>query len=270
MKDDLGDRMKLYENTESDRRFMPLLPICARLDGRSFSRFTQGLKRPYDERMSALMQLVTDYLVDETQACIGYTQSDEISLVWHSSALKHKVFFDGRIQKMCSVLAAMASAQFNKALLDFLPEKQDVTPVFDARVWQVPNQIEAANVFLWRELDATKNSISMAAHHHFGHHALMGKNGEQKMEMLFNAGINWNDYPTFFKRGSYFQKRPITRKFTTKELESLPEKHDARKNPDLVVTRSEMMMLELPPLSKILNRVGVIFEGAQWVIGGEL
>jgi len=56
-----GDRMKQYEVVESDRRFMPLLPVCARLDGKGFSQFTQDLKRPYDTRMVDLMCKTTAY-----------------------------------------------------------------------------------------------------------------------------------------------------------------------------------------------------------------
>ena len=105
-----GDRMKLYERMEAGRRFMPRLPICVRLDGKGFSKWTRGLARPYDPRLSALMEHVATRLVEETQAVIGYTQSDEISLVFYTADPKAQVFFDGRIQKMTSVLAAMTTA----------------------------------------------------------------------------------------------------------------------------------------------------------------
>lgn len=80
--DSLGDRMKGYEATETDRRFVPLRPIYARIDGRSFSRFTQGMTRPFNHKMSHAMIETTKYLVEHTHATVGYTQSDEISLVW--------------------------------------------------------------------------------------------------------------------------------------------------------------------------------------------
>ena len=104
--DDFGDRMKLYEGAESSRRLMPLLPIMARLDGRSFHSFCRGLNRPFDERFKSLMVSVTKFLVEETNAVVGYRQSDESSLCWYSDNIKSQVFFDGRIQKMCSILAA--------------------------------------------------------------------------------------------------------------------------------------------------------------------
>ena len=280
MSDILGNRIKSYEGQESDRRFMPLLPICVRLDGRSFSNFTNGFKRPYDSYFSRLMIDTTKYLVEKTNACIGYTQSDEISLVFYSDKVERQVFFDGRIQKMNSVLASMCSVKFNASLSKMVDrvylenpynsclikrwnDKSKQMPVFDCRVWIVPNQMEACNTLLWRELDATKNALSMATREYYSTKELFKKNSSDKNEMLFKKGVNFNDYPTFFKRGTYIQRRVVTKKFTAEEIEKLPPKHAARKNPDLIVERSEVREVELPPLSKVVNKVGVVFNGEE-------
>jgi tRNA(His) 5'-end guanylyltransferase len=260
--DPLGDRMKLYEMAEAGRKLMPLLPAIARLDGRGFSRFTQGLERPYDKRMSDLMIETTRYLVEETVASCGYTQSDEITLSWYCADFSQELFFGGRISKMLSTLAAECSVYFNRRLPDFLPtEFVARLPTFDCRVWNVPNLEEGANAFLWRELDASKNSVSMAARHYYSHGELMNRSSSEMQEMLFQKGVNWNDYPTFFKRGTYLQRRTVQRRFTSEELEKLPPKHEARRNPELVVERTEVAILDLPPLSKVANRAGVIFLG---------
>jgi tRNA(His) guanylyltransferase len=258
--------MKMYETVESDRRFMPLLPVCARLDGKGFSRFTQDLKRPYDTHMVDLMCNTTAYLVEETDAHIGYTQSDEISLVWYSDDYRRQIFFDARVQKMVSVLASVTTAYFNALIPEYLPEKAGVLALFDCRVWQVPTLEEAANVFLWRELDAAKNSISMAARCYYSHEELHKKTADEMQEMLFQKGINWNDYPPFFKRGTFVQKRTVFRKFTANEIETLPPQHDARINPGLTVERSEVRILEMPPFSKVVNRVEVIFNRAEPIV----
>ena len=268
MQDELGDRMKMYEGAEADRRLMPLLPVIARLDGKCFSRFTAGLARPFDTRMSMLMQLTTAHLVRNTGARCGYTQSDEITLAWYSSRVQSEIWFDGRIQKMCSVLASMASAYFNSRIEHDLPEKYQVPAHFDCRVWNVPTLEEGANTFLWRELDATKNSISMAARTVYSHQQLHGKGSADMQEMLMAKGINWNDYPSFFKRGVYLQTHKIKRKLTATELEELPPQHNARKNPDLEVERSELRALDMPKFSSVLNRAGVIFLGEDPQIPG--
>jgi tRNA(His) guanylyltransferase len=262
MSDELGDRMKLYEQAEAGRRLMPLLPAMARIDGRCFSSFTRGLERPYDARLSKAMIDTTQFLVEETNACVGYTQSDEISLAWLSTSFDSQIFFDGKIQKMVSVLAAIATLEFNRVIAESLPsEYSRKRPAFDCRVWNVPNAEEAANVFLWREIDATKNSVSMAARGYYSDKELHGKGRSDMQEMLFAKGVNWNDYPAFFKRGTYIQRRAVQRAFTVDELERLPPKHEARKYPDLVIERTEYVALSLPKLSTVTNRAGVLMHG---------
>jgi len=162
----IGDRMKLLEGEEAKRKFMPVLPICVRLDGKSFHSFCKGLKRPFDKRLSELMVDTTKFLVEESNALVGYTQSDEITLIIYSEDYKSQVYFDGRIQKIVSVLSSAATAFFNSKLSEYLPEKANLLPKFDCRAWQVPNKVEAVNVLVWREQDAIKNSISMAAQQH--------------------------------------------------------------------------------------------------------
>jgi tRNA(His) guanylyltransferase len=264
MNDGLGDRMKQYEAAEAGRRLMPLLPALARLDGRAFHSFVRGLERPYDKRLSDLMIDTATFLVRETNATVGYTQSDEISLAWVPEGYDSQVFFDGRIQKMTSMLSALCSAYFNRHLPAHLPaEYAERLPVFDCRVWSVPTLEEAANTFLWRELDAAKNSISMAARAYYDHATLDNKSGSEMQELLWKKGVNWNDYPTFFKRGTYIHRRKVSRAFTATELDSLPPKHAARSNPALVVERSECGPLDLPLLSKVENRAGVLFRGEE-------
>jgi hypothetical protein len=80
-------------------------------------------------------------------------------------------------------------------------------------------------------------------------------------ELLFKKGVNWNDYPPFFKRGTFVRRQATERAFTVEEIDSLPPHHAARKNPQLIVTRTAMTEVEMPPFGKVLNRVGVLFEG---------
>lgn len=265
--DDFGDRMKFLEQAEAGRQLMPLLPIIVRLDGKSFHSWTKGMKRPYDERMSNLMMDVTRKLVDKTDAKIGYTQSDEISLVLYSDDYKSQVFFDGKIQKLVSVIASMTTAIFNDSVHFHFPNppcfNSGKMPLafFDCRVWAVPNKWEASNSILWREQDASKNSISMAARSFFSHKQLHEKSGPEMQEMMFQEhGVNWNDYPTFFKRGVFYQRRKVLRPFTQEELEKIPEKF--RPNPDDKIERSEIRRLEMPKFSTVINRNEVVFDGA--------
>ncbi len=259
--DSLGNRMKEYEMAEAGRMLIPGLPIMLRLDGKGFSTFTRGLERPFDKRLTDLMVATTKFLVEETNAIVGYHQSDEISLVLFTEKPESQLFFDGRIQKLTSVVSSMATAYFNRNLEVSLPEKKDKFAYFDCRVWNVPNLVEAANTLVWRELDATKNAISMAAQHYYSHKELQNKNGKEKQEMLFQKGVNFNDYPSFFKRGSYIRRVKKFIKFTTEEISKLPEKHAARLDSDLVVERSVVERVELPPITRVANKVDVLFNG---------
>lgn len=261
--DSLGDRMKAYERQYAGQRLLPLIPLCARMDGKAFHTFTAGLPRPYDERLSRLMTDTTRYLVEETGALIGYTQSDEISLVWYSDDPKSQVYFNNNLLKMTSVLSSLTTAYFNSRLAEAIPERAGRLALFDARIWNVPVLYEAANYLLWRELDATRNSITMAAQSLYSHNELQNKNSSQKQDMLHAKGVNWNNYPSFFKRGTYLQKRKVTRPYSATEIDKLPLKHWARKNPDLQIERQEIAVLDLPPLRRIANRTEVIFQGAE-------
>jgi hypothetical protein len=162
--DSLGDRIKAYEAAETGRALMPLLPIIGRIDGRCFSAFTRGMDRPYDKLLHACMVETTKRLLKETQATAGYTQSDEITLLWHGDNHQTQTIFGGKPFKMMSVAASLTTSIFVELAREYWPEKIAHGPVsFDCRVFQVPNKDEACNAFLWREKDATKNAISMAA-----------------------------------------------------------------------------------------------------------
>lgn len=255
---ELSTRMKSYED---DSRFLPLVPVVARIDGKRFSNFTRKLHKPYDSRFGHLMRATTRYLVKETSACIGYTQSDEINLIFYSPVYKSQIFMGGRKKKIISVLASMTTAYFNFHLKEYIPEKSKEFVFFDTRADAYPTKEEAVNAIVWREMDATRNSIEAAARSVMSHKQMHKKNCSELMEYLFQAGINWNDYPNHFKRGSYLQRSVITRKFTPDEIQKLPEKHEARVNPNLTIVRHDVEYIEAPPILKMLNRVGFVFDG---------
>jgi len=219
-KDALGDRMKAYEVIETEAKFRPNSLIYIRLDGRSFSKFTKGLARPWDSRMSSLMQEVTKALVKEFNCLIGYTQSDEISLLIENK-YGSPMTFEGKKQKVISALASYATAVFVAKIPEYLPEKEGKYPTFDCRAFEVPNEAEAVNAFLWREYDASKNSISMLASHYFSHKELQGKNGKIRIDMLkTQKDVIWEDCPNYFKYGTYVKK--VQKEFINPEYPDSP------------------------------------------------
>lgn len=255
MNQDLATRMKLYESLTGSQ-LMPGLPVLARMDGRAFHTWTKGLERPLDPGFRALMVETTAALVKETSALCGYTQSDEITLLWAEPDL-----FDGRVVKLATILASIATAAFNLGVAKHLPGKVGQIAHFDARVFSVPSREEAFNAFLWREQDATRNSIASAAQSVCTRSELHGKNSNEQQELMFQKGINWNDYPASFKRGTWLMWEQVSRPFSAEELEDLPPQHNARKNPNLVVQRRVLTEVSPPPLGSIPkeDRLPLIF-----------
>ena len=258
----LGERCKGFEAAEAGRRAVRGQPLIARLDGRAFHTFTRDLARPYERGMSMAMIETARFLVEETRALVGYTQSDEITLAWYEAADSvSEYLFDGRFQKLASVLAGMASARFCQLCVEHLPGKVKETPHFDARVWQVPALADAMDVFVWREDDATKNSITMAAGAHYSDRELDGKNGDVKREMLRAKGVEWSELPSFFQRGTYLQRRTTERELSAEERARIPEAH--RPAEGATFKRTQVVTLEMPPVRTVANLAAVLFERAE-------
>lgn len=222
--DELAKRCKRYEKRFNSKTFMQGLPLLARLDGRAFHTFTKGLDRPFDMGMVACMTETAKFLVEEFKADLAYTQSDEITLYWDTSKVE-ELFFDGKSFKLNSIMASACTLFFYKKVLEFLPQKADKMPIFDCRTWQVPSPNEAALVFLWREKDATRNSLNTLAQSHFSHKSLQNKNAKEVNEMLQEKGIRWGDLPLGLRRGFYFHKIRVEEELDLTDREDIPKKH---------------------------------------------
>jgi tRNA(His) 5'-end guanylyltransferase len=178
------------------------------------------------------MNKTTEYLCQNIQgAKFGYVQSDEISILItdYDDILTH-AWFDGNLQKMASIAASMATAKFNQlrmarfcrnnvdsmaslasSMMDQTMNDNEISnfklAMFDARVFQIPYQEEVINYFIWRQQDATRNSISSVAQANFSAKELHGKKTNEMQDMLMlQKGINWNDFTPREKRGSLIRK----------------------------------------------------------------
>ena len=230
MKNDLlGDRMKDYENIE--RRYLTRrTPTLIRIDGKCFSSFTRGFQKPFDMILMQTMWETARYLCENIMGCkIAYTQSDEIQLLLTDyDNITTEAWFDKNVQKMCSVSASMATLAFNNSfknkldsyILDNEVNNDTVTQsmtyskrinaaLFDSRVYNIPKE-EVCNAFIWRQQDATRNAIQMVGQANFSHKQLQNLNCNQIQEMLFQEKeINFNDLPTYQKRGACIIKKTI-------------------------------------------------------------
>lgn len=232
--DELGKRMKIYEAVPK-MKLVRRMPVAIRIDGKAFHTFTRGMQKPFDEVLIKSMQETMQYLCKNIQGCVlGYTQSDEITLILVDyKELNTCAWFDNEVQKMVSISASMATMAFNRAFAKNVDEWGRLTfpdwdnggtdkkldenllklndvyqkaiekgVMFDARVFNIPKE-EVTNLILWRQFDATRNSIQMVGQANFSHNELQGKTCNQIQDMLHELrNINWNDFPTTQKRGS--------------------------------------------------------------------
>lgn len=215
-KDSLGDRMKSYE--DSFRFSLPVrLPVIVRVDGKAFHTYTKNCKRPVDPGLVACMNTTAMELCKTMQGCqLAYVQSDEISLLLTNfQTVDTQSWFENNLQKMVSVAASIAGVTFTMNSEDIWGYGGDMDDIpihkeayFDARAFVLPKE-EVCNYFLWRQLDATRNSVQMLARSMYSHRQLEGKNNSQLQEMIFNAGTNWDGCPIPQKRGRCIVKAKI-------------------------------------------------------------
>ena len=229
--DELGTRMKTFYEEVPKTRLVRRMPVAIRIDGKAFHTFTRGFQKPFDEILVKSMQDTMKYLCENIQGCVlGYTQSDEITLILVDyQNLNSCAWFDYEVQKVCSIASSMATMAFNKFFtknvnyFEMTHEHDDTIneycttlvnaaekgAMFDARCFNIPKE-EVCNLIYWRQLDATRNSIQMVGQANFSHKELQKKSCNMIQEMLFaEKGINWNDYPTYLKRGSCCIKTTI-------------------------------------------------------------
>lgn len=202
MKFDAFDaKMRVYEES-LDQVILPDMYIVARLDGRSFTKLTKEIcqfEAPFDERFRDLMVYTTKSVMScGFRIVYGYTESDEISLLFAAEDNA----FGRKVRKINTTLAGEASAAFSLEL--------GRTATFDCRVVPLPNLERVKDYFMWRSEDAHRNSLNAHCYWALRREGLSkqeatqrleGKDTAYKNELLFERGINYNDLPTWQKRG---------------------------------------------------------------------
>ena len=219
----LGDRMKRYEAV-SKTSLIHRMPVILRLDGCHFHTFTKGFQKPFDEVLMCSMIRTMIYLCKNIQGCVfGYTQSDEISLILIDyKKLTSSAWYDNEVQKMCSVASSLCTLAFNrifreevhKRIPEYFNDKEkgkclsaynkalELGATFDCRAFNVPKE-DVCNCIIWRQQDATRNSIQSLAQSKYSHKELLGLSCDKLQDKLFTErGINWNDLEVYKKRGT--------------------------------------------------------------------
>ena len=228
MGDSVGDRMKQYETVFTADKIDAALPFVMRLDGHSFSKFTRGVKKPYDYNLYQAFVNTATYLMREFHADTAYTHSDEISLLFYPKLTKdgtsfREPHFGGRIQKIITIASSLCTMVFNNELKNIfskVPEqyvdKQSTyermissRACFDCRIFQLPTNEEMFSYLYWRsQVDCKRNHIFELARIHYSKSELENKSTGERIKMLLAKGVNWDDEPACFRRGSFFKRVP--------------------------------------------------------------
>lgn len=263
--DDIGDRMKIYERVLNSTKLIPGLPLYARIDGRHFSKFTKGFGYPYPElkekcgfELTNAMMVTAEELCREFNCSLVETHSDEISLGWTDVS---KAPFEGEYFKLVSNIASYAGVVFFNKIQKLIPDKiyKKEFPSFDCRVFQVPDLMELANLFVWRQNDCMRGCLNQYAQQFFSHKELQGKSGKERYQMLLDAGHDYGKMVnSVFKYGFFCHKEtyqaPIPEEFRT-PIEIA--------NDVTTVKRSRIGRLVVDfPISKLCNKIQFLFYDA--------
>lgn len=199
--DELDAKMRTFEAAR-DPAAIPEVFLVARIDGRGFTRLTKEVMnyaRPYDENFRDQMVATVEHLMTcGFQAIYGYTQSDEISLLFG----RDDDTFGRNIRKWTSILAGEASAAFSAGIAR--------PAAFDCRIIELPDTRLVVDYFRWRSEDAHRNALnawcywtlrdrgasveSATAETH-------GMSVAAKNELLYQHRVNFNDLPLWQRRG---------------------------------------------------------------------
>lgn len=190
---ELGDRMKKYE--EPFRGMLPArMPAVIRVDGKAFHSLTRNCPRPFDWRVRDCLVEAARAAMYEIPARMAYHQSDEVSmLLVDYNRFDSAQWFNGVVQKIVSVAASVMGVQFS--------QRWGSAGYFDARVFVVPER-DIRNYFIWRQQDAMRNALSMAAQAVHPQKQLQNKRGPELLAMLKRKDVQFEKYPAWFRRGS--------------------------------------------------------------------
>lgn len=242
---DLDTRMKEFYEFPTRYVLPRRTHTVIRLDGKNFHNFTKACTRPFDEDLLRAFDDTMMHLCQNIQgAQIGYTQSDEISiLLTDFEKLNTEPWLGATIQKMTSISASMATAFFNVSYQH--PEGQLAT--FDSRVFTIPSAVEVENYFIWRQKDAIRNAINMVASEIFSPWHLHGLSTNDRQALLLrNADVDVTDLPLRQRRGSiaYKETRHEKKRFFHKKKQVWEE------TPEPVEYTQWVMDAEIPVLTE--------------------
>ena len=214
-----------------------------RCDGKKFSNYTKGFKYPFDNIFRTTMKRTMLALCEEVQGSFfGYTQSDEITVMFKKQSPESQIYYNGRVNKIIGVVSSIVTTAFNNILMEeyektcneykeqimksnlsleskislvneFLSKmevyKNKVGKAnFDCKVFSMPRE-KAIDNFILRRDNSRVNAISMIARAHFSHSELQDIKTEELISKLAAINVDINDIDPKYIYGIAAYKKDV-------------------------------------------------------------
>lgn len=213
----LKDRIESYSEA-TNVKLLPRIPLIINVNGRSFSKNTSLLDKPYCPKFAECMfSTMTKLCSDIDGSVFAYQHGDEITLaIRNDQNVDTTPWYDNKVQKICSAVSSIATMYFNTCAeaidLNLLGE-----PIFITQVFAVPNIAEATNVFVYKQQQNFQTSIQFACFYELLRkydkptikEMLAGLSVDEKVDLLNQeCNIDFNEYPAPYRRGAACYKVP--------------------------------------------------------------
>jgi tRNA(His) 5'-end guanylyltransferase len=214
----LKDRIALYENA-TDYKLLGRVPIIICINGRSFSKITSIIDKPYCEKFAECMYSTALRLAMEVEGSVfSYCFCDEIVIVARNDqSIETNFWYDNRIQKISSVTASIATLHFNNCAtaldLNLIGDA-----VFISNTFVVPNITEAINVIVSKQQLSFQKSLHFACLYELLKkqydkndikEMIQGTSSDDKINLLQQeCNIDYNNYPIAYRRGIACYRQP--------------------------------------------------------------
>lgn len=205
-------RYEYVKTFEQDPQLLPSTWIVVRIDGQAFTHFckTHQLEKPNDIHcINTMNAAARQTCLKFTNIVLAYGQSDEYSFVISPESQ----FFNRRLQKIVSTVGSFFTSAF---VMSWSFEKRlQYPPSFDCRAVCYPSFEILLDYLRWRQADCHINNLYNTAFWglvHKGssekeaHERLKGTTSAVKNQLLFDLGVNYNNEPEIFKKGSVMVK----------------------------------------------------------------
>lgn len=213
----LKDRIDSYKES-SDIKLLARLPLVICVNGRNFSKVTALLDKPYDTKLAECMHSTMLRLCNEIEGTLfSYHFNDEIIVISRNDqSPEMPPWYDNKLQKICSITSSIATSHFDDCATSI---ELNLTgdPIFYSQVFVVPNIGEAVNSIIYKQQNNFLTSIQLSCFYELLKkyekntikEMLSGLTIDEKIDLLKQeCDVDFNDYPTSFRRGAACYKIP--------------------------------------------------------------